>query len=109
MNVGSSGLLCIRRGSNSSAEPLLGTAGLRELARQLGIVDTGGRAANVLPRRTMKFYSDDDFDRVLCDSPPGIFDVRSWTFWNLHFRHEPVPPLPLRKLPSADNQRAGAA
>ena len=73
----------------------------------LAHVMTYGTLADIVT--AMKFYSDDDFDRVLCDPPPGIFDVRSWTFWNLHFRHEPVPPLPSRKLPSADNQRAGAA
>ena len=49
----------------------------------------------------MKYYSDADFDFVLTDPPAGIFDRRSWNYWNLRFRHEPVPPLPRRKFPSS--------
>jgi hypothetical protein len=44
----------------------------------------------------VKYYSDEDFDRVLVDPLPGIFDLRSWTYWNLRYHHEPVPPLPSR-------------
>jgi hypothetical protein len=47
----------------------------------------------------MKFYSDEDFDRVLADPPSGVFDNRSWNYWNLRYHHEPVPPLPLRRFP----------
>jgi hypothetical protein len=47
----------------------------------------------------MKYYSDDDFDRVLKDPPAGIFDLRSWNYWNLRYHHEPVPPLPHREFP----------
>ena len=46
----------------------------------------------------MKYYSDEDFDLVLSDPPPGIFDLRSWNYWNLRYHHEPVPPLPSRNL-----------
>lgn len=51
---------------------------------------------------TMKYYSDADFDLVLADPPTGIFDPRSWNYWNLRYHHEPVPPLPLRRLPGMD-------
>jgi hypothetical protein len=51
---------------------------------------------------TMKYYSDADFDIVLTDPPSGIFDLRSWTYWNLKYHHEPVPPLPQRRLPGMD-------
>jgi len=35
----------------------------------------------------------------LDDPYPGIFDHRSWTYWNLRYHHEPVPPLPKRRIP----------
>lgn len=49
----------------------------------------------------MKYYSDADFDFVLAEPPVGIFDRRSWNYWNLRYHHEPVPPLPRRKFPSS--------
>jgi hypothetical protein len=50
----------------------------------------------------MKYYSDADFDLVLKDPPPGIFDRRSWNYWNLRYHHEPVPALPQRRFPDSD-------
>jgi len=50
----------------------------------------------------MKYYSDADFDLVLKDPPAGIFDQRSWNYWNLRFHHEPVPRPPQRRLPERD-------
>jgi hypothetical protein len=50
----------------------------------------------------MKYYSDADFDLVLKDPPAGIFDLRSWNYWNLRYHHEPVPPLPQRIFPGTD-------
>ncbi len=50
----------------------------------------------------MKYYSEADFDLVLRDPPAGIFDRRSWNYWNLRYHHEPVPPLPRRTFPGAD-------
>ena len=40
-----------------------------------------------------------DFEKALDDPYPGIFDHRSWTYWNLRYHHEPVPPLPKRRIP----------
>jgi len=54
----------------------------------------------------MKYYSEADFDLVLQDPPAGIFDRRSWNYWNLRFHHEPVPPLPQRRFPGSDVVRA---
>lgn len=51
---------------------------------------------------TMRYYSDADFNLVLTDPPAGIFDNRSWNYWNLRYHHEPVPPLPRREFPSTD-------
>ncbi len=49
---------------------------------------------------TLRYFSEDDFEAVLDDPPPGIFDRRSWIYWNLRYHREPVPELPKRKLPS---------
>jgi len=38
---------------------------------------------------------------ALCSAPPGSIDARSWIFWHRQFRL-PVPPLPRRRIPSAD-------
>jgi hypothetical protein len=50
----------------------------------------------------MKYYSEADFDLVLKDPPAGIFDRRSWNYWNLRYHHEPVPALPQRTFPGSD-------
>jgi hypothetical protein len=36
------------------------------------------------------------FRETLEHAPPGIFDPRSWAYWNLKFGRMPVPPLPVR-------------
>jgi hypothetical protein len=51
---------------------------------------------------TMRYYTDADFERVLTDPPAGVFDLRSWNYWNLRYHHEPVPPLPIRVLPETN-------
>jgi hypothetical protein len=38
----------------------------------------------------------DEFREVLEEAPPGIFDVRSWAYWNLKCGRQPTPPLPTR-------------
>jgi hypothetical protein len=38
----------------------------------------------------------DEFREVLEQAPPGIFDARSWAYWNLVCGHQPAPPLPVR-------------
>jgi len=41
----------------------------------------------------------DDFREVLDNAPAGIFDARSWSYWNLRCGRSPPPPLPVRKIP----------
>jgi hypothetical protein len=41
----------------------------------------------------------DDYREVLERAPPGIFDARSWAYWNLVCDRQPTPPLPTRSLP----------
>jgi hypothetical protein len=43
--------------------------------------------------------SKDDYREVLEHAPPGIFDVRSWAYWNLVCERQTAPPLPTRTLP----------
>lgn len=38
-----------------------------------------------------------DFQDVLDNAPPGIFDPRSWAYWNLKCGRSPAPPLPVRR------------
>ncbi len=38
----------------------------------------------------------DEFREVLDHAPPGVFDRRSWAYWNLICGREPPPPLPER-------------
>jgi hypothetical protein len=42
--------------------------------------------------------SDDDLLEALRHAPPGIFDARSWAYWNLMFGRYPAPPMPDRSL-----------
>ena len=47
---------------------------------------------------TLRYFSESDFEAVLEDPPPGIFDRRSWTYWNVRYRRVPVPVLPERSF-----------
>jgi hypothetical protein len=40
----------------------------------------------------------DDYREVLEHPPPGVFDPRSWAYWNLVCDRRPAPPLPVRIL-----------
>ncbi len=40
---------------------------------------------------------EDDFCEVLDNPPPGIFDKRSWAYWNLKCGRQPTPLLPVRR------------
>ncbi len=50
----------------------------------------------VLARAEM---GDELWETALRSAPPGLFDVRSWNYWNLVFGFVPVPPLPTRRFP----------
>jgi hypothetical protein len=38
-----------------------------------------------------------EFREALEHTPPGIFDARSWAYWNLKCGRVPAPPLPVRR------------
>ena len=44
-----------------------------------------------------QYFTDDDFRRLLDNPPPGIFDGRSWAYWNTVYGRLPVPELSRRK------------
>lgn len=37
------------------------------------------------------------FREALEQAPPGIFDARSWAYWNLKCGRTPAPPMPVRR------------
>jgi hypothetical protein len=39
----------------------------------------------------------DEFRETLEKAPSGVFDARSWAYWNIRFGRQPAPPLPTRK------------
>jgi len=39
-----------------------------------------------------------DFGEALDHAPPGVFDSRSWAYWNLICHRDPTRPLPRRTL-----------
>ena len=43
--------------------------------------------------------SGDELRAVLRDPPVGVFNPRSWSFWHLRLGLNPVPVLPVRRLP----------
>lgn len=40
---------------------------------------------------------EEDFCEVLEKAPAGVFDARSWAYWNLKCGRTPCPPLPARQ------------
>ena len=40
--------------------------------------------------------TDDDLREALDRAPAGVFDPRSWAYWNLKMGRYPPPPLPKR-------------
>ncbi len=45
-----------------------------------------------------KYLSLEDFKYCLEHPQPGVFDPRSWAYWNIVCGKYPVPPIPTRKL-----------
>jgi hypothetical protein len=43
-----------------------------------------------------KYWSDDDLRAAVDAAPPGIFDSRSWAYWNVKLGRYPTPPMPQR-------------
>jgi hypothetical protein len=43
-------------------------------------------------------FSDEELVEVLNQAPPGIFDGRSWVYWNLKLGQYPAPAMPKRRF-----------
>jgi hypothetical protein len=52
---------------------------------------------------TLNYHSEADFEAALNRPLAGIFDRRSWNYWNLRYHHDPVPPLPRRRIPGFES------
>lgn len=50
-------------------------------------------------RLIRQFVSDDELRNALDHAPAGVFDPRSWAYWNLRLGRYPAPPMPERRLP----------
>jgi hypothetical protein len=44
-----------------------------------------------------RILGDSLLQQVLHSPPPGVFDLKSWTYWHRHYGLE-VPPLPERRI-----------
>ena len=68
-----------------------------DTARFAAHVMTYGAVSDVTALREQ--LTTDDLRAVLDAAPPGIFDPRSWSYWNLMVGRREAPPLPERVLP----------
>ena len=73
-----------------------GTA-LADRNRFLAQVMTYGTWADIQEAR--RTWPEEAFREALKNSPPGVFDPRSWTYWHHILELLPVPPLPKREFP----------
>ena len=44
------------------------------------------------------YIGDEGLEEAVLKAPPGIFDGRSWAYWNLKIGRFPTPPMPERNL-----------
>lgn len=95
-------------------QPLPLNAEIRELSRRVIWFEPPEKAVAILPRFLAyvmtygtfqdvavlrRYLSEDDLRQALDEAPPGIFDPRSWAYWNLKLGRYPAPPLPQRVIP----------
>ena len=45
-----------------------------------------------------RHVTDMELTEALDHAPPGVFDGRSWAYWNLKLGRYPAPPFPERRL-----------
>jgi hypothetical protein len=73
------------------------TEALADRSRFLAYLMTYGTAEDVTIAR--RHFAPAEFREAIENAPPGIFDERSWAYWNLILGHYPAPPMPRRRLP----------
>jgi hypothetical protein len=69
---------------------------LREPYHLVAHVLTFGSHRDVSTLR--RYVSDDELREALDHAPPGIFDPRSWAYWNLVLDGNPTREIPRRRL-----------
>jgi len=69
---------------------------LRDLPRFLAHVMTYGTIDDLLWLTGV--VSPEDFLQALELAPPGVFDARSWAYWNLKLGRVAVPAMPVRRF-----------
>ena len=69
---------------------------LRDKTLFLAHVMTYGTVEDILTAR--RHFSEDEFRAALENAPSGVFDPRSWAYWNTVLERLPVPPMPRRRL-----------
>ena len=62
---------------------------------------TFGMPNDILTMR--RFLTVDDYRHALEHAPPGVFDPRSWAYWNLMTGRDPETPMPVRQVPGVEN------
>lgn len=62
---------------------------------------TFGDASDVALIR--RHYDDDTLRNALRNAHPGVFDPRSWAYWHIILDISPVPAMPTRQFPGAEN------
>ena len=70
---------------------------LADRPRFLAYLMTYGSAEDIAVAR--RHFPDGEFRSPLDHAPPGIFDVRSWTYRHLMAGRTPPPPMPRRVIP----------
>lgn len=71
-------------------------AALANPAHFIAHVLTYGTHADVKVLR--QHVNDDELREALDRAPPGVFDGRSWAYWNLKVGRYPTPPMPQRRF-----------
>ena len=69
---------------------------IADAARFVAYAMTYGTHADVAVIR--KHLTEDELREALSNAPPGIFDPRSWAYWNLKLGRYPAPPMPMRAV-----------
>jgi hypothetical protein len=73
---------------------------ISDLNRFVAYVMTYGGHADVAVLQ--RYMSEDELREAISAAPPGIFDARSWSYWNLKLGRYPAPPMPERSIPGTD-------
>jgi len=71
-------------------------AGVRDPVYFIAHVLTYGTHEDV---QALRYHvSDEELAEAIRNASLGVFDARSWTYWNLKIGWYPAPPLPERKF-----------